>query len=174
MTFGFYGGIVKLSCGNVRLQLQFLRIMDSCGHPSELNPRQAAPEPSDVASTQRTSYHMNGVNRAARRSKSNSPTFRSARNVHLIHLFTAPAMDVAAPRWEEEEVHVLIRTYSSVFSHMYARGLVLDHGPDPHVMVGGAILTSPRGITSMGSVLVEEALVEEVDGEADVVGIVKS
>lgn len=50
----------------------------------------------------------------------------------------------------------------------------LNHGPDPHVMVGGAILTSPRGITSMGSVLVEEALVEEVDGEADVVGIVKS
>ena len=78
-------------------------------------------------------------------------------------------MDVAATVWEEEEVHVLIRTCSSVLSHIYARGLVLDHGPDPHVMVGGAILTSPRGITSMGSVLVEEALVEEVDGEADVV-----
>ena len=41
-------------------------------------------------------------------------------------------------------------------------------------MVGGAILTSPQGLISTGSVLVEEVLVEEVDGEADVVDIVKS
>jgi len=79
-------------------------------------------------------------------------------------------MGVAATVGEEEEMHVPIH----VLGRVRVLGLVLDRGLGPHGIVGGAILTSLRGMA--GTVEGEEVglgLVEEVGGEAGVVAIVK-
>jgi len=118
------------------------------------------------------------ANSTAQHSKSNSPTFRSVRSVYLVHLPPAPATDVA-PTVEEEVTRVLIHAHALVLGRALRRvrvlGPGLDHGPGPHGTVGGAILTSPRGMAGMvGGAEVGSELVEEAEGEAVAVDIVKA
>ena len=112
----------------------------------------------------------------AQHSKSSSQTFRSAPSAYLVHLFPAPVMGVAATVGEEGESCVLIHVHVHVLGRAlgHARVLGPNHGLGPHDTIGGATLTSPRGMVRTAEEA-EEGLesVGEVAGEADVAGIVE-
>lgn len=105
------------------------------------------------------------------RSKQSSRTSRSVLSVHLVHLFSAHAMDMGSAG-EGEEMHVLIHVRFPVLSHVRVPGLSLGHGLGPHVMAGRAILANLRGMVGTGGMggLVS---VEAMEGEADMAGIVE-
>jgi len=74
---------------------------------------------------------------------------------------------------EEEETHVPIHVRAHVLGRARVLGLVPDHGLGPHG-IGGAILMSLRGMAgTVEGAEVGSGLVEEVEEEAGVVGIVK-
>ena len=76
---------------------------------------------------------------------------------------------------EEGESHAPIRALGRALAHVRVLGLVLDHGLAPRDIAGDAILMNPRGMAAMvEGVEVGLELVEEVEGEADVVDIVKA
>lgn len=84
--------------------------------PASHNRGKVALEHSNAASTQRESYNITWASRTAQRSKSNSPTSRPLFSGYLTHLFTTPAIDVAAVE-EEGESHVLIHVRFLVPTH---------------------------------------------------------
>jgi len=84
-------------------------------------------------------------------------------------------MGVAVMVEEEEEFHVLIHVRAPVLGRALAHVRVLGLGLGPRGMLGGAILMSPRGMAgTVEGVEVGLGLVEEVEGEADVVDIVNT
>jgi len=75
---------------------------------------------------------------------------------------------------EGRETHAPIHVRAPVRGRVRVLGLVHDHGLGPHDIAGGAILTSLRGMGGMAEgAEVGLGLVRGVEGEADVVGIVK-
>ena len=110
-------------------------------------------------------------------SKSNSPTFRSALSAYHVRLLLASATDVVATVEEEGETHapIHVRALGRALAHVRVLGLVLDHGLAPRDIAGDVIPTNLRGMVgTVEGVEVGSGLVEEVEGEAGVVDIVKT
>ena len=83
-------------------------------------------------------------------------------------------MDVAATVGEGEGLHVPIHAHALALGRVRVLGLVLDRRLGPRGIVGGAILTSLRGMAdTVGGAEVDLGPVEEAEEEAGVVDIGK-
>ena len=95
----------------------------------------------------------------------------------LVHLLPAYVLDVVATVGGGGGTYVLILVPGRApgLARVRVLGLVLDRALGPHGLAGGAIRTSPRGTAdTVEGVEVGLGLVEEVEGEADAVDIVRT